>query len=236
MKAFHVLIAVVLAGAATARAADQPVTTRAEPESTSFWNAIARLGVIFKSIGSLGAGARQGQVWICDLKRGKSTPITTSGPVSWPVLGADHSTVYALRTGQLVRFPASGGNLEVVGHETEWRKLIGVDGDGNVLGLLAGKPRPRPALSTRSGELHVFPQPESNSDRERQALLLQENRSYADGRELTVVRSPGGRGYDVRLTSGSRVVNLSDCGDDSCGQPSLSSDGALVLYVRDSEH
>ena len=54
-----------------------------------------------------------------------------------------------------------------------------------------------------------------------------------DGRELRVERSArGGRGFDVFLVSGNVARNLSDCGDDTCGQPSLSPQSQRALYIR----
>jgi len=79
----------------------------------------------------------------------------------------------------------------------------------------------------------LLPQPETDQERARVSMLLQENLAYAKGRQLIVRRSErGGRGYDVSLAAGDSVKNLSDCGDDACGQPSLSPDGRYVLYIR----
>jgi len=62
--------------------------------------------------------------------------------------------------------------------------------------------------------------------------LLKEDRRYTEGL-MEVSRSKhGGRGFDVYYTIGQQTLNVSDCGDDLCGQPSLSPDGQCVLYVR----
>lgn len=202
------------------------------PAVQGFWFAIDQLGLIFKAVGNLSGGVDRGQIWRVDLASGDQHRIGGNDALAWPVSGPDGATVFALRDGQLVRL-ASDGGLTAVGKETQWRKLIGVDPQNNVLGFIAGKPRPHPALMSSGGELHLLPQPETDSDRERVSLLLQENRAYKDGRQLLVKRSTrGGRGLDVFLKTDDTAKALSDCGDDLCGQPSLSLDGRSVLYVR----
>jgi hypothetical protein len=37
---------------------------------------------------------------------------------------------------------------------------------------------------------------------------------------------------DVSVADADVVKNISDCGDDACGQPSLSPDGRYVVYIR----
>jgi hypothetical protein len=122
-----------------------------------------------------------------------------------------------------------------LGSGTEWRKLLGVDAGNDLLGFIDARPRVSPAMLTPTGELRVLPAPESDRERERISLLLQENRAYDDGSELIVKRSThGGRGFDIGLVTQGSEKTLSDCGDDYCGQPSMSADRRYVVYVRTS--
>jgi hypothetical protein len=199
----------------------------------TFWTGVDYLGLIFKAVGSLGGGTDRGQVWIVDLSTGERSRVPGADDLAWPVLGADHSTIFALCGRQMMRLTSSGGEVVPVGPETNWRRLLGVDGSGDVLGFIAGRPRAQPAVMTEKGELLLLPQPETEQENARVSMLLQENLAYGNGRQLTVTRSRrGGRGYDVNLVDGDTVNNLSDCGDDACGQPSLSPDGRYVLYIR----
>lgn len=219
-------------------AAPPPPSTATAPSSTwsnGFWAALEKLGVVFKSISDLGAGADGGQVWIVDVASGIQHRIVTPASVAWPVFGRDGHTVFALLDGRVVRLSILGGDPVPLGSAMGWRKLLGVDAENNVVGFIAARPRVSPAMLTPTGELRVFPLPESDSERERVSLLLQENRAYADGSELIVKRSThGGRGYDISLVTKSSNKTLSDCGDDYCGQPSLSPDRRYVVYVRTS--
>jgi hypothetical protein len=203
----------------------------------TFWAGIDYLGLVFKEVGSLGGGANRGQTWTVDLATGARRQVSNADDLSWPVFGRVGDTVFALRGRQVVRLTLPAGGGVPVGPEADWRKLVGVDAAGDVLGFVAGRPRAQPALLTAKGELLLLPQPDKEHERVRVSKLMQENLAYADGRQLTVTRSRrGGRGYDVNLIDGDTVKNLSDCGDDACGQPSLSQDGRYVLYIRASPH
>jgi len=71
----------------------------------------------------------------------------------------------------------------------------------------------------------VLPPPETSEERRLNGLLLQEDRDYANGWRLEIRRSArGGRGFDVFLITDGATRNISDCGDDACGQPSLAPD------------
>jgi hypothetical protein len=172
-----------------------------------------------------------------DLSTGAHRQVSNADDLSWPVFARDGDTVFALRGRQVVRLPMPAGGGVPLGPEADWRRLVGVDAEGDVLGFVAGRPRAQPALLTANGELLLLPQPEKEEERVHVSMLMQENLAYDDGRQLTVTRSRrGGRGYDVNLVNGNSVQNLSDCGDDVCGQPSLSPDGRHVLYVRAAPH
>ena len=222
---------------ATLTAAAAPTSSETSAWKQVFWAGITQLGLVFKAVGSLGGGVDRGQVWIVDLAKSEQHQIASAEALAWPVLGPDGSAIFALRGGQLVRVTLRDGEIVPVGIEAGWRKLIGVDRDNNVLGFVTGRPRVQPAVMTSQGELRLFPQPETDEERERVSLLLQEDRAYIDGRRLTIKRSMrGGRGYDISLVSDGAEKYLSDCGDDACGQPSLSLDGRYVLYVRALAH
>jgi hypothetical protein len=229
----RLLNAVLILAAAIGATGASPTASENSALGQTFWAGIDYLGLIFKAVGSLGGGADRGQIWIVDLATGTRRQASNANDFSWPVLAHDRSTIFALRGRQVVRLTASGDGVVQVGPEADWRKLVGVDASDDVLGFVAGRPRAYPALLTGKGELLLLPQPETEQERARVSMLLQENLAYADGSQLTVTRSQrGGRGYDVNLVTDGTVKNLSDCGDDACGQPSLSPDGKYVLYIR----
>lgn len=225
-----VIAALGLAGAS-------PPSSEPSLLAQTFWAGVDYLRLTFNAVGSLGGGADRGQVWIVDLATGERRPVPNADDLAWPVLAPDHSTIFALRGRQVMRLTSSGGDVLPVGPEANWRRLLGVDGSGDVLGFIEGRPRAQPAVMTDKEALLILSQPEKEGERAHISMLLQENLAYDNRRELTVTRSRrGGRGYDVNLVDGDTVKNLSDCGDDACGQPSLSPDGRYVLYIRAAPH
>ncbi len=117
--------------------------------------------------------------------------------------------------------------------QKQWIKLFGVTGQGDVLGMIYGESENIPATLHPDGNITPITAPMSDEEQEITSILAQENRAYKENISLFVERSArGGRGFDVFLKRGKEVVNLSDCGHDTCGQPSFSPDFRKVLYVR----
>ena len=231
------LTAVFLAGTAAAQPPPpQPLPSPADASALgrAFWGGLDRIGVVFKAMGSLSGGAVQGEVWAFDLATGERRRLGSSADLSWPVGGAAGGEAFALRGRQLVRITAGGGETPV-NAEADWRKLLGVLADGTVVGFVIASPRARPALVSPAGAMTLLAAPETEIDRARAALALQEDRDYADGSRLEVRRSErGGRGFDIFLVQSGSAKNLTDCGDDNCGQPSLNPADRTVLYIRAS--
>ena len=200
----------------------------------TFSGGLKRLGLLFSNIGSLASGPSAGEVWSFDKKTGQRRRIGAQADLAWPVPSPDGQFIYALRGRQPVRIAFSDGREAPVGEPVGWRKLLGVDPeDGAALGFVDDEPFPRPALLRKDGERIDLPPPADDAARKQIGILLQESRSYADGTRLEVQDSErGGRGRDVFLIEGAQEQNLSDCGDDVCGQPARSMDGTVFFYVR----
>jgi len=199
----------------------------------AFSTGLDKLGIVFRGIGSLASDAGQGAVWRVDLRTGERRRIGSAADLAWPVPSADGAGVYALRGRQVIRLDVDGGGETPVGAPADWRKLLGALSDGTVLGFIEDDPRPRPSLLQPAGSLAELPPPADHAERKRNAALLQEGRDYADGIRLEVRDSArGGRGRDVFLIDSAGTRNLSDCGDDRCGEPARSQDGRAVFYIR----
>jgi hypothetical protein len=217
--------------------AQTPATTQPSHESALkqiFAAGLDSLRLVLAGIGSLGGGAESGgAVWRVDIRNGEARRIGRAVDLAWPVPSPNGLAVFALRGRQVVSIAVSDGSETLVGAPANWRKLIGVAPDGTVLGFVEDDPRPRPALLQSNGRLAALPAPADDSERKRNGLLLQEMRDYADGIRLEGRDSErGGRGRDIFLVQGPSQRNLSHCDDDLCLQPSRSSDGNYVFYVR----
>jgi hypothetical protein len=221
----------MLMGAVVAQS--PPAAPKAPRIQWTFSESLKRLGLLFSDVGSLASGSAAGEVWLFDKRTGERRRIGAAADLSWPTPSADGSSVYALRGRQVVRLSVSSGEEIPIGAPADWRKLLGALPDGAIIGLIADDPFPRPALLSQDGEQTDLPAPETREERKRIGVLLQEARAYGDGARLEVRDSErGGRGRDVFLIEGAHAQNLSDCGDELCGQPARSMDGMLFFYVR----
>lgn len=200
------------------------------------------LQVTFENIGSLSDPAvLYGQIWSVELdtsgKPSQPTKISASSNLSWPIFDLRDRTIYALQQDRIVRLSNDGQSLTEVDKSKQWIKLFGVTEQGDILGMISEKGAHVLATLNADGTTTLNPTPRSEEERKHSSLLEQENRAYVGKRSLHVERSTrGGRGFDVFLKVESEVTNLSDCGDDQCGQPSLSPDFKKVLYIRRSRY
>ncbi len=207
-------------------------------EKSFFRTLIEHLQMAFESIGSLGDSVVQaGQLWSAriDLKGQVSKPeqLGNFSDLAWPVLSHDGATIYAVQKGSVVKLNDGFKGTEVINSEAIWIKLLGTARDGAILGLVYQESQAISAILDRTGKLQVLHSTETHEDRSKIANLMQESRAYSEDRALFVDRSErGGRGFDVFYKNGGRVLNISDCGDDSCGQASISPDFRRILFVR----
>ncbi len=196
------------------------------------------LQMTFEAIGSLGDSVvESGQLWSVELdstgKPFKARRIGKQNNLAWPVGRPEGKIIYALQKNQIVRFNAEDQSTEFVDTDPHWVKLLGVNQDGAILGMIYQNDENRSAILTKNGDLQVSQPPTSDEEKTQRSRFLQENRSYVGNRTLFVERSErGGRGFDVFLKTEDQIVNISDCGDDSCGQPSVSPDFRRVFYIR----
>lgn len=216
------------------------IATPQEQEPGWFWNLLTHIQVTLERIGSLGDSVvEHGQIWIVPLDQtgapGASQRIETETPLAWPVAGTTGQGLYALQEHQIVKVSLKGQITHVEQEAHTWVKLLGVTDQGAVLGIVVMEGHRIPAVWNPDGTVSVSPVPLSQEEARQTLVLLQENRAYIGNRALTVERSiRGGRGFDVFFSVSGHTVNISNCGDDRCGQPSLSPDFRRVLFVRAS--
>jgi hypothetical protein len=221
-----------------AHSENTPAPTKTEDDKGFFEVLINNLQVTFEAIGSLGESVVDyGQIWSVVLdasgKPSKPSQIGTVTNLAWPVLGLKGKTIYAIQQDRIVQLSDDGQMVKVLDNQKQWIKLFGVTEIGAVLGMLYEDGESRLAILRTDGVIMLSPTPQSEEEQKHKLALMQESRSYSGNRSLYVERSKrGGRGFDVFYNTGDQVINLSDCGDDSCGQASLSRDFRRVLYVR----
>jgi len=228
-----ITLGVTLLGLAVAFAEPASSETEKSRLERIFWGGIDALHIIFSSLGTLSGGADRGALWQFDIDTHNRSRIASGDSFAWPVQGADSQIIFALRGGQVVKVGVTNGHETGLGPEAPWRKLLGVGSDQTVFGLVEQAHGVQPAVLTYEGALSLLPPGDIAADEKRISLLLQEDRIYSENRRLVSTRSErGGRGFDVYYITDRERLNVSDCGDDACGQPALSLDERHVLYIR----
>ena len=147
--------------------------------------------------------------------------------------GPDNSTIYAIQDGKIIKLNKDGQLLDTFKQELNWVKLIGVTEDFSIIGIISDNSKLKPVILSNKGDELLINSVLSDEETVWISTLLQETRSYIGDRKLFVERSErGGRGFDVFFKWGDKVINISDCGDDRCRQPSLSPDLNFILYTK----
>jgi hypothetical protein len=218
-------------------------------KSESFLQKVLRVSGIAASPATLkgpGDEVESGLVWLVDVASKKARRLTTDGGYRSPVFPPGDKDIFALRGTDVVRLSRSGGNAQKLYSIRGISKLVGfsqddadkvlvlvADGTGNAtVGL----------LSVNTGKIEaVRYDPASSEDRQVFEQLQGWNRVYGSKKvyvERQSKQSLAGpiEWTDVFLKEGvNKPLNLSECDEVNCGQPSLSQDGKLVAFVR-AEH
>lgn len=185
-----------------------------------------------------------GELWVADLNSRTARALTSSTGWRSPVFLPGTKDVLALRGTDVVRVPSAGGEGEKLCSVDAIVKLVGVrrDDPGKVLILLRGEPDGHPRvgfLTVTTGAVTVVPYDLASS----RDLQMVENlegwsRTYGDrhiyvGRQTKQAFSGTVEWFDVFLkVDNQEPVDVSQSDGVNCGQPSLSENGSLLVFVK----
>lgn len=246
-----ILTMVALLAAASVGAQNPPKNAPPPPQQKpeSLLHRVLRISGIAASPTALkgpGDEVRSGQVWLVEVATKKRQCVTPGGGFRSPVIAPDGADIIALRGDDVVRIHRSGGSVEKVDSIEAISKLVGFSEDDvdKILVLTAGASGSATIglLSLGTGKVQAVPYDKTSAE-DRQTLedLRGWVRVYGNKR-LYVKRqskeSVSGRveWTDVFLKEREgEAVDISECGEVNCGQPSLSADGRFVVFVK-SDH
>jgi hypothetical protein len=180
-------------------------------------------------------------LWIAQLDSAGSVTsakqIGSFEDLSWPVIGQDNSAIYAIQDKNLIKISMNGRVVDVLSSDHKWLKLLGVVQENSILGIVREGNETYPAIFIIDKKQLKVDTSLTNEEAANKSILLQETRTYIGSRKLYVERSErGGRGFDVYYKFNDKVINISDCGDDSSRQPSLSPDYKMILFIKQSRY
>jgi hypothetical protein len=185
-----------------------------------------------------------GQLWLAELDRGKTRATTAAAGYSSPIFIMGSRDILALKGTEIWLFPAMtppGRKLYSVESIT---KLVASSADNPdeilILQKNGASAHPRVSLlSVSTGK--VTPErydPMSSGDLQMIESLQSWERVYGDkrlyvSRETKQAMSGSIEWADVFLkVNGQERRDISQCDGTNCGQPSMSSDGRLVVFVK----
>ena len=179
---------------------------------------------------------------MASLAQGTRLRLTPEGGDRSPVFGPGDQSILALRQGVLVTIPRGGGEGTPLHALTRPSKLVGLSVDRPQEVLAVFEDADGAAFlgfgALASGQ--VTPLQHDRASREHRAMITHVRdweRVYMSTTVCVKTESKQGPAgavewTDVYLARGGDPVNVSRCDGVSCGQPSLSRDGTLVVFVK----
>lgn len=214
---------------------------------TSFSEKILKFFGISDSPSTLkgpGDEVTSGELWLGDLDTKTTRALTPIAGYRSPVFLSGTKDVLALRGSDVMRVSPAGGEGKKLYSVDSIIKLVGSGSEdpGNVLILLRGKAgsHPRVALLTvNTGAVTVVPyDPASDQDLQMVENLQGWSRTYGDQhvymkRQSKQALSGTVEWSDVFLkVPNQEEIDVSQCDGAQCGQPSLSENGRLLVFVK----
>lgn len=235
---------------ALAAAQGQKTSVAAKPKpATTFTEKVLKfLGISASSSTFKGPGDEvvTGNIWLADLQSATTRSLTSTTSYRSPIFLHGSNDVLALRGRDVVQISPGGAAKKLCSVEGI-TKLVGggLEDRGKVIILLVGGAdgRPRVALlNIGSGATTALSyDSESHQDLEMVESLQAWTRTYGDAQ--VYVQSQSKQAFsgtvqwtDVFLRVGDNgTSNISHCDGTNCGQPSLSEDRRLVVFVKSQD-
>lgn len=248
-RSFYLLLAGLLVTPVFSQAPATPSknTQTAPPKAKSFVDRVLEFLSISYTPGaqkSLEGDALKGQIWVANLKSNSLHPLSVSGDYRSPVFLASGSDVLALHGADVVRIPSTGGDGVKLYSVDGILKLVGAgSSDPNqILVLLRNDSGSHPRvglLATETGTVTDMPYDPTSSE-DLQMIEDLEGWSRTVGEKRVFVKRQSREDIsgtlewtDVFLIEdGRQPVDETHCEAVNCGQPSLSRDGNLLVFVK----
>ncbi len=221
--------------------------TGKQASSASFVDQILKFLGFGASSGTLkgpGDEVTSGGLWVADLRSGGTRALTSVGGYRSPVFLPGANDVLALRGSDVMQVPLAGGDGKKLYSVASVTKLVGAGADdpGKILILLQGGPGGHPLvglLTVSTAAVTLLPYDPASSQQLQIVEGLQGSaRTYGDQhvyveKQTKQAMSGTVEWLDVFHRVGdAKPVDVSQCDGTNCGQPSLSKDGRLLVFVK----
>jgi len=217
-------------------------------KTESWWELLLRVaGISATPSSQKGPGdiPERGELWIVNAEGGDRCQIVEGSSFRSPIFRQDQNSVLALKGNEIVEIKVSclietpTSLFSVLGIA----KLVGGVKDDSDTILVLQTDEAVGLLSLETGHVTPLPFDDKSSEARRMINHLRGwSRDYGDSRLYVERQTAVGLGSittewtDVLFKKGKQSPgNLSDCQGINCSQPSLSPDGTLVAYIKESQ-
>jgi hypothetical protein len=187
---------------------------------------------------------RSGQLWVAELGPRSTRAITESAGYRSPIFLATSKDILALKESEIWRFPAGGSPAKKLYSISSITKLVAssaedpdvvlvLQSDGSsghprvgLLSISSGKVTPEPYDPTASQDLQMVENLES-WDR-----VYGDKRVYVKREAKQAISGPIEWTDVFQKVNSQEPVDVSQCDGANCGQPSMSADGRLIVFVK----
>lgn len=183
-----------------------------------------------------------GEIWIAQVTRGTSRKLSDASGFRSPIFAPNDRAVLALKEGTLWQLSLETGAARKLRPSPGLTKLIGIDRDDSdkILVLMEHGPTGGLAFFSLADGAITGISYDANSSDDRKLLrhLKEWERVYGETKVYPQAQTRDGvagtvEWQDVFLKRDDAApVNVSRCDGANCGQPSLSSDGEKVVFIR----
>jgi hypothetical protein len=187
---------------------------------------------------------RSGQLWVAELGPRSTRAITERAGYRSPIFLATSKDILALKESEIWRFPAGGSPGKKLYAISSITKLVASSADDPDVVLVlqsdgsSGHPRVG-LLSISSGKVTPEPyDPTASEDLQMVENLESWDRVYGDKRVYVKRETKQAISGPIEWTDVFQKVNsqepvdVSHCDGANCGQPSMSADGRLIVFVK----
>jgi hypothetical protein len=187
---------------------------------------------------------RSGQLWVAELGPKSTRAVTQSAGYRSPIFIATSKDILALKESEIWRFPAGGPEGKKLYAISSITKLVASSADDPDVVLVlqsdgsSGHPQVG-LLSISTGKVRTEPyDPTSSQDLQMVENLESWDRVYGDKRVYVKRETKQALSGPVEWTdvfekvSSQAPVDVSQCDGANCGQPSMSADGRLIVFVK----
>ncbi len=216
-----------------------------ETRAESFVDKILRITGISATTGQQrpSGDVKEGDIWIISLPDKLKRSLTSGGGYRSPVFSSEDKKILALQGEDIVQISVSGGTVSPLYSVKGIMKLVGFDRtDPQRLLFIAEDDDGRALvglITMTDGRISYLPyDSRSRDDRRMISNLKGWGRTVGDKTIYVETETKSGMAghiewTDVKLKQGSKLPqNLSRCDGVACGQPSISHDGGLVVFIR----